>query len=138
MAPLAWDESISMHIPHIDQQHQELIAWVNRLNSAVQQHEGAQLLDEILQKLITYALEHFTAEEHLMISYDFPDFTRHRQEHDSFVQKLSEFQSTWHNSEEASSRMLEFLVDWVVCHIRGTDQLYARYIAEKNGLRTSS
>jgi hemerythrin len=97
----------------------------------VQKHEGAQLLDETLQKLINYALEHFTAEEHLMISYNFPGFTAHRQEHDLFVQKLSEIQGGFHDSEEASARTLDFLIDWIVCHIKGTDQIYARFILEK-------
>ncbi len=132
MSILQWDESISMHIPLIDQQHKGLIDWINKLDEAVRNNEGASLLDETLQKLINYTVEHFTAEEHLMISYDFPGFTSHRQEHDCFVQKLSEIQGGWHNSEEASAKTLEFLVSWIVCHIKGTDQNYARFILEKN------
>ena len=138
MAILEWDESISLHIPFIDQQHKSLIDWVNKLNDAVQRHEGALILDETLQKLINYAMEHFTAEEHLMISYNFPDFTGHRQEHDLFVQKLSEIQGGFHDSEETSARTLKFLVEWIVCHIKGTDQNYARFILEKNdGLQSN-
>ena len=93
MAIIEWDESIALHIPAIDAQHKELIGWINALYDAVQKGEGAQLIDEILQKLINYVCEHFAAEEQLMLSYNFPDFTSHRQEHDYFVQKLKEIQN---------------------------------------------
>ena len=41
MAILEWDESISMHIPHIDQQHKGLIDWINKLDDGVL-HQGNQ------------------------------------------------------------------------------------------------
>jgi hemerythrin-like metal-binding protein len=131
MAILEWDESISLHIPAVDDQHKALIGWVNALNDAVQKNEGAQLIDETLQKLINYVFEHFAAEEQLMLSYNFPGFSGHRKEHDFFVQKLKEIQGGFQDSEETSRNTLDFLVDWIVCHIKGTDQNYGRFILGK-------
>jgi hemerythrin-like metal-binding protein len=131
MAILEWDESIALHIPTIDAQHKELIGWINALNDAVQKGEGAQLIDETLQKLINYVLVHFAAEEKLMLSYNFPGFTRHRQEHDYFVQKLKEIQGGFQDSEATSRKTLDFMIDWIVCHIKGTDQNYGRFILGK-------
>lgn len=131
MAILEWDESIALHIPAIDAQHKELIGWINALDDAVRKGEGAHLIHETLQKLINYVFEHFSAEEQLMLSYNFPGFTSHRQEHDYFVQKLKEIQGGFLDSDEASRKTLDFLVDWIVCHIRGTDQNYGRFILEK-------
>jgi hemerythrin-like metal-binding protein len=131
MAILEWDESIALHIPTIDAQHKELIGWINALNDAVQKGEGAQLIDETLQKLINYVLVHFAAEEKLMLSYNFPGFTRHRQEHDYFVQKLKEIQGGFQDSDATSRNTLDFMIDWIVCHIKGTDQNYGRFILGK-------
>jgi hemerythrin-like metal-binding protein len=133
MAILEWDESISLHIPSIDAQHKELIGWVNTLNDAVQKGEGARLIEVTLQKLINYVFEHFSAEEQLMLSYNFPGFTGHRQEHDFFVQKLKEIQGGFQDSDETSRKTLDFMVDWIVCHIKGTDQTYGRFILDRMG-----
>ena len=131
MAILEWNESIALHIPSIDAQHKELIGWINALHDAVLKGEGASLIDETLQKLISYVCEHFTAEEQLMLSYNFPAFASHRQEHDYFVQKLKEIQGGFQDSNETSKKTLDFLVDWIVCHIKGTDQNYGRFILNK-------
>jgi hemerythrin-like metal-binding protein len=133
MAILEWDESISLHIPSIDAQHKELIGWINTLNDAVQKGEGARLIEVTLQKLINYVFEHFSAEEQLMLSYNFPGFTGHRQEHDFFVQKLKEIQGGFQDSDETSRKTLDFMVDWIVCHIKGTDQTYGRFILDRMG-----
>ena len=63
-----------------------------------------------------------------MLSYNFPGFSGHRKEHDFFVQKLKEIQGGFQDSEETSRNTLDFLVDWIVCHIKGTDQNYGRFI----------
>lgn len=41
MAILEWNESIALHIPAIDGQHQQLNGWINVLNDAVQNGEAA-------------------------------------------------------------------------------------------------
>lgn len=128
MSILEWDDSIAVHIPAIDSQHKELIQLINTLHEAVQKKEGASLLEATLRKLINYVIEHFTFEEQLMLSYNFPGFSSHRQEHDYFVQKLAELQSGFQDSEEASRNLLDFMVDWIICHIKGTDQTYGRFI----------
>jgi len=131
MAILEWDESIALHIPAIDAQHKALIGWINALNDAVQKGEGELIIDETMKKLVNYVFEHFAAEEQLMLSYNFPGFTSHRQEHDYFVQKLKEIQGGFQDSAETSRNTLDFLVDWIVCHIKGTDQNYGRFILGK-------
>jgi len=137
MAIIEWDESIALHIPVIDEQHKELIGWINSLDDAVQKGEGAGLIDAIFQNLLNYVFEHFAVEEQLMLTYDFPDFTSHRQEHDSFVQKLKDIQGGFQDSNETSRKTLDFLVDWLICHIKGTDQKYGSFIIGKMGEKIS-
>jgi len=128
MAFPEWDESMALGIPAIDGQHKELIGWIRALDEAVQKGEGARIIDDVLQKAIDYVYRHFSDEERLMLSYNFPDFTSHRQEHDYFVTRLKDIHTGITNGEELSVKTLDFLIDWTISHIKGTDQNYGRFI----------
>jgi methyl-accepting chemotaxis protein/hemerythrin len=133
MAFPEWDESMALHIPAIDSQHKQLIGWIKALNDAVQKGEGAQVIDDVLQKLVSYVQEHFSDEEHLMLSHNFPGFMSHRQEHDFFVTRLMDMHNDIESGEELSNKTRDFLIDWLISHIKGTDQIYGRFIRETAG-----
>lgn len=131
MALFEWDDSIALGIPEIDQQHKALFEWINTLNDAISSGEGYEAVNEIIWKLIRYVTEHFTAEERLMLSINFSGFASHRKEHDQFVEKLREVQVKFIDGHEMGENILEFMVDWLVCHIKGTDQAYKGLIKQK-------
>ncbi|MDR3580367.1 MAG: bacteriohemerythrin [Oryzomonas sp.] len=133
MTSIEWDESMALHLPAIDSQHQQLIGWIKALSDAVLKGEGAQVIDDVLLKLVSYVQEHFSYEERLMLSHNFPGFTGHRQEHDFFVTKLADMHARITNGEELSIKTLEFLIDWTIKHIKGTDQIYGRFLREAAG-----
>ena len=128
MAKFEWDDSIALGIRTIDDQHKALFGWINTLNDAVKSGDGAEAVGEIIWKLITYVTEHFTEEERLMLACHYPNLVSHRQEHDRFVARLREIQDSYASGHEMSENVLDFLVDWLVCHIKGTDQSYSRFI----------
>lgn len=136
MTIFKWDDSIALGIPAIDDQHKALFGWLDTLNEAVASGDGSEAVGEIIWKLITYVTEHFSAEERLMVSCSYPDLAAHRKEHDQFVSRLHEIQTSFIDGQEMSAMVLDFMVDWLVCHIKGTDQRYSRFIrqqAEENG-----
>ncbi len=128
MAIFEWDDSIALNIPVIDEQHKGLIDMINMLHDALQKNETDRVIDEIFQKLILYVLEHFSEEERLMLSCRFPHYASHRQEHDQFVNRLKTIQIEFLDGEALGQETLDFLVDWLICHIKGTDQMYRRFI----------
>ena len=131
MAIFEWDDSIALGIPIIDDQHKALFVWVNTLNEAVKSGDGAEAVGEIIWKLITYVTEHFSEEERLMLSCNFPGLVAHRKEHDQFVARLRGIQVDFIDGHEMGESILDFLVDWLVCHIKGTDQIYSRFIHDQ-------
>ncbi|HEY4744971.1 MAG TPA: bacteriohemerythrin [Desulfuromonadaceae bacterium] len=133
MAIFTWDDSISLHIPVIDEQHRELLGWIGALNEAVQKGEGGQVIGDVLLKLISYVCYHFEEEERLLLSCNYPDFAAHRQEHDGFVKRLQEIQEQFHDGEALSRTTLEFVSDWIILHIKGTDQKYGQFLRSKMG-----
>jgi len=131
MAIFEWDESIALGISTIDEQHKALFGWINNLNEAVKRGDGAEEVGEVIWKLITYVTEHFSAEERLMLSCNYPGLAAHRKEHDEFVSRLQEIQRNFNDGHEMGKNILDFLVDWLVCHIKGTDLGYSRFIQQR-------
>ena len=128
MALLVWDESLETRIPHIDAQHQKLVSLINNLDQAVQDGTGGLLVSYVLQELIRYVKDHFEDEEQLMLRRRFPGLTDHRREHDIFASRLKEIHATFQDGDALSATILDFLKEWLVNHIRRTDQVYAAFI----------
>ncbi len=131
MAFFEWDDSIALGIPNIDAQHKALFDWVNRLDAAIKKGDEAEAVGEVIMDLITYVTEHFSEEERLMISCNYPDLPAHRQEHDQFVSRLREIQVNFLHGHKMAASVLDFMVEWLVCHIKGTDQNYSRFIHQR-------
>lgn len=133
MAIFKWDESIALGIPIIDEQHKALFGWIDALNIAIKNGDGAEAVGEVIWNLITYVTEHFSEEERLMLSCNYPGLAAHRKEHDEFVSRLREIQVRYIDGHEMGHSVLDFMVDWLVCHIKGTDQGYNRFINQQAG-----
>ena len=132
MAIFEWDNSIELGIPTIDGQHKALFGWINTLNDAIGNGDGAEAVGEVIWKLITYVTEQYSEEERLMLSCNYPGLAAHRKEHDQFVSQLRDIQVDFIGGHEMGQSVLSFMVDWLVCHIKGTDQGYCRFIHQKS------
>jgi hemerythrin-like metal-binding protein len=130
MTNFEWDESVALGIPHIDEQHKALFGWINALNDAIIGGYGHDKVEELILNLIIYVKEHFSEEERLMLACSFPQLVSHRSEHDQFVTKLQDIQTNFLAGNDMSADVHDFMVNWLVCHIKGTDQGYKRFIHE--------
>lgn len=133
MAIFQWDSSIELGIPIIDEQHKALFGWIDSLNIAIKNGEGAEAVGGVIWNLITYVTEHFSEEERLMLSCNYSGLAAHRKEHDEFVSRLRDIQVSHIDGHEMGHSILDFMVDWLVCHIKGTDQGYKRFINQQAG-----
>ena len=131
MAIFEWDNSIALGIPLIDEQHKNLFEWINTLSEAVENNIEAEAVGEVIWKLITYVTEHFHEEERLMLSSHYPGLSAHRKEHDKFVFRLQEIQNNFNSGHEMGKNIHDLLVEWLVCHIKGTDQGYSTFIRQR-------
>jgi hemerythrin-like metal-binding protein len=133
MTLFAWDESLSTRIPHIDEQHRKLVSMINDLDQSVQDGTGGLLISYVLQELIRYVKEHFEDEEQLMVRHNFPELSSHRREHDLFVERLKNIHENFRDGDALSRNVLDFLKDWLLLHIKGTDQEYSEFICGTTG-----
>ncbi|MBC9071201.1 hemerythrin family protein [Thauera sp. CAU 1555] len=120
-----WDDSYSLGLEQIDDQHKVLFDIMNQLWSAiVRRAEGAEM-QRILDELERYTVSHFSAEEAFMLSAGFAGVDEHRRQHAGFVERIRSARSDLRQGKEVSLELLHFLRDWLVQHIQAEDRAYA-------------
>jgi hypothetical protein len=68
-----WDPSLATGIERIDQQHQELMATIQRFQKVKKEGSGFRSLNVTVGLLVRYADDHFTLEESCMAHIKCPD-----------------------------------------------------------------
>ncbi len=127
-----WKDDYSVGIDSIDQQHKKLINLINQLQTAVDYSTGEQFEQEALDELVDYTKTHFTYEEGLMRDNDYPDFEPHKAQHEKMFKKVGEVLAEYEKDHDtAMSNAAEYLKDWLINHINGTDKEYSSYLISK-------
>jgi hemerythrin len=129
MALVTWDQSYSVSVKRLDEQHQKLFSLLNALHEAMRQGKGQAVVQDTLRGLAVYTVTHFRAEEELLRKTNFPGFAAHQAEHQKFIEKVNQFTEDLKAGRNASSiSVLGFLKDWLAEHIKRTDRSYSAYL----------
>ena len=130
---LQWRDELSVKIADIDEQHKRLIGIADQINELLKAFDDDDHYDQILHlldDLTAYTIYHFQREEALMKRYDFPELVEHQKEHQSFIEKLKQYD--YHhideNQQQVLSELLSFLVSWIFKHIMNTDFRYSDFL----------
>ena len=127
-----WKDAYSVDIGIVDSQHKILLDLINELHQAMLSGTGKEQLSKVLSKLIKYTQGHFHAEEEIMQSKQYPDFANHKVEHDRFTQTILDFQHKFQKNELGLTiELMNFLKDWLIKHIMGSDKRYAPFLNSK-------
>lgn len=132
MALFQWTSKLETGIPSIDKQHRMLVDSINELHDAMRAGTGREKIQEIVNFLALYAVEHFKTEEAIMKKYNFPQFTAHKKIHDDFVKKAGDLQAQIAQGKNATVEVSSFLADWLRKHISGDDKLYSEFFKNNN------
>jgi hemerythrin len=138
--PLAWNDGFATGVVEIDEQHMILVHTLNEAGSRLANGATPELLKQITQDLLSYALYHFDTEEELMQEYGYAEETeeamnRHLEQHRGFSAKVVAIRESLKAGQPVSSdEILNFLNTWLVNHILNTDKrLGAFIIAKRSG-----
>ena len=127
-----WKNEYAVNIGSIDTQHQRLFAIGRELHEAMSAGKGRHVLSKILDRLVEYTMLHFTHEESLLRLHKYPNFAGHKAEHDALARKVVEFQAEFNSGKIAMGlEVLNFLQNWLQCHIKGSDFAYAACLKGK-------
>jgi len=122
---LEWNDSYSVGYASIDDQHKKLINIINGLYSAFKSGQGFIKLQKILNELTEYTKIHFSHEEELFDRHAYEHAYEHKILHRKLIDKINDFELSFKQGEIAvAPKLIEFLKDWLLNHILGTDKKY--------------
>lgn len=126
MAFIEWHQSYSVGVPMFDAQHKRLFSLLNELNEAMSQGKGNAAMGKVLNDLVNYTKSHFSAEEAAMREKKYAGLASHKAEHERLAQKVLKFQQEFSQGKIGLSvTLLNFLREWLLDHIGGTDKEYS-------------
>ena len=126
----AWDDSYSLGIPILDEEHKKLLNLLNNFLSSIHTKNEKDVIKSTFDSLLEYTHEHFTNEEAFMEEHKYPNLKEHRKEHIKLTKEATQLNES--KNYVFSDNIADFLIAWLTNHILGTDKKYAEYILARN------
>ena len=124
-----WDESLSVGVEAIDEQHRNLFNLINRLEG-VGELSTAET-EVTIDALLDYAQIHFQTEEEFFYRYNYAEKEAHEQEHAAFINTVIGFSKEYERKHQLSADEIHtFLIDWLTRHIKGSDMKFKGLFVE--------
>jgi len=131
---VTWEDSFSVGLEKIDNQHKELVKMVNELYKACKMGalKGDIIYLRTVSKALEYARVHFSDEEEYMGLVYYPELDEHKKQHEEFVVVIKKSIQLFETGEAAPIELANFLKDWLLNHIAISDKKYAPYLTKLN------
>lgn len=127
-----WDQTFATGSTVVDGQHQYLIEIINQFGELITRNaSGTREIEKVCSQLMEYTNYHFSEEERLMetTGLDQRHIIQHCQQHKDLINEISPLQKSLVAGDLAAGKHLfEFLINWLVFHILGTDMLMSKQI----------
>ena len=131
MSDLIWDNTLSVDVEEIDDDHHRLVDLFNLLNHAVADGDTTDYIEAVLDELISCTVWHFRHEERLMLKHAFDGFEEHKAEHQKLIDSASELREQFLQSgRQVSSDEIKSLEHWLTGHILGADMELGSYLGK--------
>lgn len=124
-----WEDSLSLGVDEIDEDHRQMVNTFNRLVEACIDARGPIEATLIVNELTGATRVHFTREEVLMADYAYPGIDAHRDEHGEFVGDLEDLERRFlaAGAPELCLGTLAEIGRKLVGHIRAADRDYIEF-----------
>ncbi len=134
MEKLVWNETLSVGIALIDEQHKMWIDRFNAVSAAIAEMGAPREIATTLGFLIDYTHFHFATEEKHMTAHCYPGLAEHRQKHEELRATLTDLVRDF--EEDGPTRNLAdavntFLGNWLIKHIEQIDRKFGVFVKEK-------
>ena len=128
---IGWSDSYLLGIDVIDKQHEKFFKVIHEFYMDILNCEGEKAVEETLEFLRKYAVEHFQSEEAFMKKHEYPRIEDHKKLHEEFIEKfdaLADQFNTLGPSQGLADEVLAVTQSWLDEHISDADNQYAKYI----------
>jgi hemerythrin-like metal-binding domain len=135
---MLWKDKYELGVPLIDTQHKELFkrvdAFLQTLRSSASWDEKVLRVNETLEFMKGYVVEHFRDEEEFQKSVGYPGYEIHKQIHTDMVNYVVMVSAEYEREGCSEQLMQQFagkLLAWLINHVAAEDQRIATYAIEK-------
>lgn len=128
MSYIMWDESYSVEVKEIDDQHKKWISIINELHESLMKGQGfEEITEKSLKAMEEYGAFHFDFEEKYMAEIGFHDLANHKRLHDEFLEKIRKYVRDNESGKLIlNTEIMKILKDWLVNHILHCDKQYMK------------
>lgn len=135
MPVVFWNESLSVKIKTIDDQHKKLIEILNDFYDNIVSRTNIENTTRLINELREYTVYHFAQEENYMKQLNYDHYPSHKKSHEQFIIKIDEVEEKIKQGKTVMSlEMTMFLKDWIKNHIMVADKKYSDFFI-KNGIK---
>lgn len=135
MSYISWKKSFSIGIQAIDDQHKKLVEIINELYEAQRLGTSQSIICDVLIRLDDYTKYHFNMEEMMQHANMYPDLSNHKKEHQEFIDRLTLLKrDAKKNNLLLSLKTLDYLKNWTINHILGSDRDFGEYLKDIEGV----
>jgi hemerythrin len=128
---LIWDNTLSVEVDEIDEDHRRLVDLFNILAHSVSENDSPEYIAAVLEELISCTVWHFRHEERLMIKYGYDGYADHREEHQDLIESAQALQGKFQQNEKRlSAEEVEFLEHWLTGHILAADMKLGAFLVD--------
>ena len=129
MKNIIWDETLSVEVDEIDEDHRKLVDLFNILSHSVAEGDTTDYIEAVLEELISLTIWHFRHEERLMLLYKYDGIVEHKAEHHDLIDGVKELQQKFHKeNKQLTNEDIEYLESWLTEHILGHDMKLGFYL----------
>ncbi len=125
---LEWDDSLSVGIAEMDNEHKELVEVMNRFYREIQTEGTVTDLTKKLSDFQSVFAQHLNAESTLLRNNNDPQRQAHLDEHDRFLKEIDQLIERNRSGEDVSLDFFEQLGPWIRDHTMAFDKPFAEYV----------
>ncbi|WP_028578834.1 bacteriohemerythrin [Desulfogranum japonicum] len=125
MELICWNPAFDTGLDEIDNQHKQLIQYLNDLTQAMDDQDTLAVKG-VITGIVDYTLSHFAFEETLMMEAKYPYAKAHKSVHEMFIKRVSKFQNRLESGEDIKEELHGVLKGWLIQHIQRDDAAYVK------------
>ena len=130
MKELTLDETLTLGIEEIDEDHSKLIELYNILNHSVSEGDSKEYVEAVLDEMINCTVWHFSHEERLMMKYGYDGYTEHKSDHQDLIEGAKALKQRFLQAGKLVEDDLVYLERWLTEHILVSDSRLAAFLID--------
>lgn len=129
---IIWDDKYLTGIEIIDYQHKKIFKCVNTLFDALERIETKEKIIKLIDCIDFYTTTHFDTEEKYMLELDYPQYSYHKDAHETFKKIYSDIRDNYayqnNNVYVLAIHLNNEMAKWLDYHLQNEDRLLAEFL----------